>query len=97
MEVNRPNVLEEVTAEFERYELALRANDLNVLDELFWDDRRVVRFGTEEALYGPDALRRFRFGRPTQRPGPHAAENDDHDIRECRRNHGRRVPAPRIR
>lgn len=64
-EINRPDVLAEVTAAFGRYEQALRTNDLAVLDELFWDDERTVRFGPGESLYGTEAVRRFRSGRPT--------------------------------
>jgi hypothetical protein len=64
-QINLPDVLAEVTAAFGRYERALRDNDLAVLDELFWDHEHVVRYGPEEALYGPDAVRRFRSGRPT--------------------------------
>lgn len=65
MHINRPDVLAEVTVAFERYERALLDNDLEVLNELFWDDDRVVRFGASESLYGPAAMRRFRSTRPT--------------------------------
>ncbi len=65
MEINRPEVLAEVTAAFERYEHALGDNDIDVLNELFWDDRRVVRFGGGVSFYGPDAIRQFRSSRPT--------------------------------
>ncbi len=64
MEINRADVLAEVTAAFERYEHALVANDVAVLDELFWEDERVVRFGTDESLYGFEAVKRFRSARP---------------------------------
>ena len=37
MEINDPETLAEVTAAFERYEVALVTNDVAVLDELFWD------------------------------------------------------------
>lgn len=59
-EINRPDVVEEVTAAFERYELAFQLGDLAVLDELFWDDPRVVRFGAGEDNYGIEEVRRFR-------------------------------------
>jgi hypothetical protein len=64
-DINRPDVVAEVTAAFERYERAFCENDLAVLDELFWEDDRVVRFGPTETLYGVDAVRRFRRGRPS--------------------------------
>jgi hypothetical protein len=65
MEINRPEVLAEVTRAFERYEEAFQRNDLEVLDELFWDDQRVVRFGVAEDNYGIDEVRSFRAGQPT--------------------------------
>jgi hypothetical protein len=65
MEINRADVLAEVTEAFERYEAAFQRNDLVVLDELFWDDPRVVRFGVAEDNYGIAEVRAFRAGQPT--------------------------------
>jgi Protein of unknown function (DUF3225) len=64
-EVNRPEVLAEVTRVFERYERAFQTNDLGVLDELFWDDPRVVRFGTGQDNYGIEEVRSFRTQQST--------------------------------
>ncbi len=64
MDVNLPDVLAEVRAAFARYERALVANDVAVLDEVFWADPRSVRYGAGEALYGIDAIRAFRRDRP---------------------------------
>ena len=64
MQVNLPEVLEEVTAVFERYEKALNDNDVAVLDELFWDSPDVVRYGIREQLYGAAEIRSFRAARP---------------------------------
>lgn len=66
MDVNLPDVLAEVEAAFARYERALVANDLAVLDELFWDDGRTVRYGVGEVLHGIEAIRAFRSARPAQ-------------------------------
>jgi hypothetical protein len=66
MDVNLPDVLAEVEAAFGRYERALVANDLAVLDELFWADPRTVRYGAAEVLYGIEAIRAFRGARPAQ-------------------------------
>jgi len=60
MQVNVPEVVEEVTAVFQRYERALMANDLAVLDELFWDAPEVVRYGLADQAYGPGEIRRVR-------------------------------------
>ncbi|NIG81554.1 oxalurate catabolism protein HpxZ [Cedecea neteri] len=61
--IDRPAVLNEVTAAFYRYEQALITNDVAVLDELFWEDARTVRFGATENLYGIEQIRAFRNGR----------------------------------
>jgi hypothetical protein len=63
MEINRPDVVAEVTAAFERYEQALISNDVAVLDELFWDSPLTLRYGAGENLYGYDAIRAYRAGR----------------------------------
>jgi hypothetical protein len=63
MQVDLPDVLAEVTAQFARYEKALVSNDVAVLDELFRDDSRTLRYGGGENLYGYQAIMAFRAGR----------------------------------
>jgi Protein of unknown function (DUF3225) len=63
MQVDIPEVLAEVTAQFERYEKALVSNDVAVLDELFRDDPRTLRYGGGENLYGYKEIMAFRAGR----------------------------------
>jgi hypothetical protein len=63
MEVDLPDVLAEVTEQFQRYETALVSNDVAVLDELFRADPRTLRYGIGENLYGYDAIMAFRAGR----------------------------------
>ena len=63
MEVDLPDVLKEVTAQFARYEQALVSNDVAVLDELFRSDGRTLRYGIAENLYGYDAITAFRSAR----------------------------------
>ncbi|MFQ3618255.1 MAG: oxalurate catabolism protein HpxZ [Cyanobacteriota bacterium] len=65
MEINRPDVVAEVTAAFERYEQALVSNDVATLDELFWQSPHTIRYGATENLYGYEAIATFRAGRPT--------------------------------
>lgn len=65
-DIDHPAVLEAVTAAFYRYEKALISNDIVVLDELFWEDARTVRFGATENLYGIAQIRDFRSARPSQ-------------------------------
>jgi len=64
--INLPDVLDEVATQFARYEQALIANDVGVLDELFWNSPHTLRYGVTENLYGYDAIQAFRAGRPAQ-------------------------------
>jgi hypothetical protein len=63
MDIDLPDVLAEVTAQFARYEAALVSNDVGVLDELFRNDPRTLRYGVNENLYGYEAIMAFRAGR----------------------------------
>jgi hypothetical protein len=63
MEIDLPEILTEVTAQFARYEKALVTNDVAVLDELFRNDKRTLRYGIGENLYGHDAIAAFRAAR----------------------------------
>src|SRR5580700_8653579 len=64
LEINIPEVVAEVTEAFQRYERALVANDVLVLDALFWNNPNTLRFGIGENLYGYEAIAAFRNGRP---------------------------------
>lgn len=64
--INQPEVLAEVEAVFARYEDALVHNKVEVLDELFWDSPRTLRYGATENLYGYAQIQAFRAGRPAQ-------------------------------
>jgi hypothetical protein len=63
MEIDIPEIVAEVTAEFRRYEQALVSNDVETLDSLFHDDSRTLRYGGGENLYGYDAIKAFRAAR----------------------------------
>ena len=65
-QINIPEVLADVVAQFARYEEALTRNDVAVLDELFWDSPHTLRYGATENLYGYAAIQDFRAGRPPQ-------------------------------
>jgi Protein of unknown function (DUF3225) len=65
MQLDLPDVLAEVTAQFARYEKALVTNDVAVLDELFRDDARTLRYGGGENLYGYKEIMAFRAARPS--------------------------------
>lgn len=65
MQINIPEVVEEVTSAFSNYEEALTGNDVDTLDALFWSSAHVVRFGATENLYGHDQILAFRKARPS--------------------------------
>jgi len=65
MQINLPEVVAEVTTQFDRYERALTSNDVVVLDELFWRSPHTLRYGATENLYGYDAIAGFRAARPS--------------------------------
>ncbi len=65
MEVNKPNVVAEVSNVFARYEKALVTNDVRTLDELFWNSPHTIRFGAAENLYGHQEIMAFRASRPS--------------------------------
>jgi hypothetical protein len=62
-DINIPEVVAEVTAVFTQYEQALTANDVPTLDNLFWNDRRVIRYALADNSYGYDAIMRSRRAR----------------------------------
>ena len=65
MAVNLPEIVIEVEAVFARYEAALVNNDVEILDELFWNDERTIRFGIAENLFGYETIAAFRAARPS--------------------------------
>ena len=66
MDINLPDVVAEVSAAFERYEHALVHNEVEVLDELFFNSPHTLRYGATENLYGYAAIQEFRASRPSQ-------------------------------
>jgi len=62
-DINLPEVVAEVTQVHNRYEQALIDNDVDMLNELFWDSSHTLRFGITENLYGHDQISGFRQAR----------------------------------
>ncbi|BAY43846.1 hypothetical protein SAMD00079811_14330 [Scytonema sp. HK-05] len=63
LQMNIPEVVEEVKAAFKRYEQALVTNDITVLDELFFNSPSTIRYGAGEESIGYQAIQDFRKGR----------------------------------
>jgi hypothetical protein len=66
--VNDPTVVAELRAVFEAYEAALMANDVDLLDELFWVSPLTVRYGIADVQHGADEVARFRRSLTRQTP-----------------------------
>jgi hypothetical protein len=58
--VNRPAIMAEVSAAFERYEAALVAGDVATLNELFWDSPSSLRFGIADRQRGAAEIHDWR-------------------------------------
>jgi hypothetical protein len=67
VEVDRPEIVAELTAIFAAYEQALVGNDSERLAGFFWDSERTVRFGIADHQLGADEVRQWRRA---QRPLP---------------------------
>jgi hypothetical protein len=63
MDIDIPDVVAEVRMAFDAYERALVANDVEALDAMFRDDRRTIRFGGTENLFGYAQIKTFRAAR----------------------------------
>ena len=66
MNINKPNIVKEVTKAFLAYEKALYENDLNTIDDLFWEDEKTLRYGPNGSLIGHKGLSAFRRNRKTE-------------------------------
>jgi len=66
MQINTPNVLAEVKAIFDQYENALIHNKIDILDNSFWNNPLVIRYGMNENLYGFNEIAEFRASRPSK-------------------------------
>ena len=63
MKIDAPEVVAEVRAAFQRYQDAVITNDIPVLNELFWNDQRTLRYGAAENLYGHQEISGYRSAR----------------------------------
>ena len=63
MEINLPETVAELTAAFEAYERALIGNDIEGLNNLFWESSHTMRYGVRELLYSHAEIAQFRRDR----------------------------------
>lgn len=70
MEINRPEVVREVTECFQRYEDALINNRPDLLIDFFWNSPHAVRYGVAENLYGFKEIAEYRAARAKQGGAP---------------------------
>ncbi len=63
-ELNRPDVMAEVTDVFAAYERALVEDDAETAIAAFWDSDLVVRYGANEIQYGHDEIAAWRRSAP---------------------------------
>jgi hypothetical protein len=61
VELNIPEVVAEVSERFERYEAALAANNIDIMDDSFWNNNATVRYSFEDRQYGFDAIHAHRL------------------------------------
>ena len=62
---DRPEVIAQVRAAFDRYEQALVDGDVAGLTELFWADERCVRFGVTDRQQGAAVIAAWRGAHPS--------------------------------
>lgn len=74
MDINRPDVVAEVSALFTAYEKALVAGDAAALTEAFWDSEHTVRFGIADAQAGAAQVRAWRYAQPPLPAGRRLAD-----------------------
>jgi len=68
-QINRPEVMRQLHAAFERYEQALLHHDVALLNAFFWNSAQTVRYGVAEHGLGIESIRRFRAETPPVHPG----------------------------
>jgi hypothetical protein len=68
LDLNRPEIIAEVSALFEAYEQALIDKDVEVLDAIFWNSPHTIRYSLRDNGYGFDAIHASRLA-ATPLPG----------------------------
>lgn len=63
-QVNLPEVVAEITKIFHEYEHALMTNEVEKLNQYFWQDERVTRYGIGDRQWGIKELIAYRQSIP---------------------------------
>ena len=64
LQVNLPEVVAEITKIFHEYEHALMTNNVEKLNQYFWQDERVTRYGIGDRQWGIKELVAYRQSIP---------------------------------
>lgn len=60
MEINLPDVVDEVNQAFILYEKALIAGDLAIMRDFFWSSDKTLRYGISDQQFGIDEITQWR-------------------------------------
>lgn len=63
-QIQRPEVVAELSALFNEYESALMSNDVQALNDFFWSSPQVTRYGIADRQWGHDELVAYRASVP---------------------------------
>jgi len=63
-DIDRPDVVAEIVASFDAYEQALMSNDVAALNDFFWADSRLTRYGIADRQLGHAEMVAFRRAVP---------------------------------
>lgn len=59
-EINKGEIVNEVTNAFKAYEEALINNDINKMNSFFWNVSQTIRYGIADIQYGAQAIFTWR-------------------------------------
>lgn len=63
-QIDRPDIVADITDLFHDYERALMENDVTALNAFFWNDARVTRYGIADRQWGINELVAYRAATP---------------------------------
>jgi hypothetical protein len=64
VDINRPEVVAELTAAFQQYEKALIGGENQAVVDCFWPNPALIRYGLSDQQYGFTQVRAWRLAQP---------------------------------